>query len=280
MNNLQIFNNAQFGEIRTIDENGTVLFCGSDIAKALGYSNTKDALARHCKEDGVVFHDLIDNMGREQHAKFINEGNVYRLITHSKLPAAEQFESWVFDEVLPTIRRNGAYMTDDTLEYALTSPDFLIQLATKLKEEKAKRIELEAQVEQDKPINIRINQKIEQQRQFRELATNISPSSGGGHSSGVSDKVGMAVAKIATLEQEINAEIDELIRVKAEIEHTISAVADERLRLILIARYINCKTFEYIACEMHYSYKQICRLHGKALLRVQNVLECPIASVV
>lgn len=113
MNNLQIFNNAQFGEIRTIDENGTVLFCGSDIAKALGYSNTKDALARHCKEDGVVFHDLIDNMGREQHAKFINEGNVYRLITHSKLPAAEQFESWVFDEVLPTIRRNGAYMTDD-----------------------------------------------------------------------------------------------------------------------------------------------------------------------
>lgn len=120
MNNLQIFNNAQFGEIRTIDENGTVLFCGSDIAKALGYSNTKDALARHCKEDGVVFHDLIDNMGREQHAKFINEGNVYRLITHSKLPAAEQFESWVFDEVLPTIRRNGAYMTDDTLEYSRT----------------------------------------------------------------------------------------------------------------------------------------------------------------
>lgn len=129
-------------------------------------------------------------------------------------------------------------------------------------------------------INIRINQKIDQQRQLRELATNISPSSGGGHSSGVSDKVGMAVAKIATLEQEINAEIDELIRVKAEIEHTISAVADERLRLILIARYINCKTFEYIACEMHYSYKQICRLHGKALLRVQDVLECPIASVV
>lgn len=129
-------------------------------------------------------------------------------------------------------------------------------------------------------INIRINQKIDQQRQLRELATNISPSSGGGHSSGVSDKVGTAVAKIATLEQEINAEIDELIRVKAEIERTVSAVSAERLRLILIARYINCKTFEYIACEMHYSYKQICRLHGKALLRMQDVLECPIASVI
>lgn len=59
MNNLQIFNNAQFGEIRTIDENGTVLFCGSDIAKALGYSNTKDALARHCKEDGVNTHGRV-----------------------------------------------------------------------------------------------------------------------------------------------------------------------------------------------------------------------------
>ena len=149
MNNLKIFKNDQFGEIRTAEENGTVLFCGSDIAKALGYSNTKDALSRHCKEDGVAFHD---SMGREQQAKFINEGNVYRLITHSKLPAAEQFEHWVFDEVLPTIRRNGAYMTDDTLEQALTSPDFLIQLATKLKEEKAKRVELEAKVEQDKPM--------------------------------------------------------------------------------------------------------------------------------
>lgn len=152
MNELKIFKNEQFGEIRTVeDENGKVLFCGSDVAKALGYSNTKDALARHCREDGVAFHDLIDNMGRQQQAKFINESNVYRLITHSKLPSAQQFESWVFDEVLPTIRKHGAYMTDNTLEKALTSPDFLIQLATKLKEEKEKRIELENKVEQDKP---------------------------------------------------------------------------------------------------------------------------------
>ena len=152
MNDLQIFKSDQFGEIRTVeDENGKVLFCGSDVAKALGYVNTKDALARHCRDDGVVFHDLIDSMGREQQAKFINESNVYRLITHSKLPAAQQFESWVFDEVLPTIRRHGAYMNESTLEQALTSPDFLIQLATKLKEEKAKRIELETKIEQDKP---------------------------------------------------------------------------------------------------------------------------------
>ena len=72
---LQIFKNEDCGEIRIAEENGKVWFCGSDVAKALGYSNTKDALARHCKEDGVAFHDLIDSMGREQQAKFINEGN-------------------------------------------------------------------------------------------------------------------------------------------------------------------------------------------------------------
>lgn len=148
MNNLQIFNNAKFGEIRTIEENGTVLFCGSDIAKALGYARPADAISAHCKGVCVL---PTPSAGGMQNTKFIPEGDVYRLIAHSKLPTAEQFESWVFDEVLPTIRRNGAYMTDDTLEQALTSPDFLIQLATKLKEEKAKRIELEAQVEQDKP---------------------------------------------------------------------------------------------------------------------------------
>ncbi len=148
MNNLQIFNNAKFGKIRTIEENGTVLFCGSDIAKALGYARPADAISAHCKGVCVL---PTPSAGGTQNTKFIPEGDVYRLIAHSKLPAAEQFESWVFDEVLPTIRRNGAYMTDDTLEHALTSPDFLIQLATKLKEEKAKRIELEAQAEQDKP---------------------------------------------------------------------------------------------------------------------------------
>lgn len=148
MNNLQIFDNAKFGKIRTIEENGTVLFCGSDIAKALGYTRPNDAISAHCK---ATVKRRTPISGKMQEINFIPEGDVYRLIAHSKLPAAEQFERWVFDEVLPTIRRNGAYMTDDTLEHALTSPDFLIQLATKLKEEKAKRIELEAQVEQDKP---------------------------------------------------------------------------------------------------------------------------------
>lgn len=150
-NNLKVFVNEQFGEIRTVEENGKVLFCATDVARALGYSDTAKAIKTHCREDGWAICPVIDSMGREQQAKFINEGNVYRLITHSKLPSAERFEHWVFDDVLPSIRRHGAYMTDETLEKALTSPDFLIQLATQLKEEKAKSAELAAKVEQDKP---------------------------------------------------------------------------------------------------------------------------------
>ncbi len=98
MNELTIFKNEQFGEIRTIEENGKVLFCGSDVAKALGYSSPKDAITAHCK--GAVKRRLLTK-GGEQDVKFIPEGDVYRLITHSKLPTAEKFESWVFDEVLP-----------------------------------------------------------------------------------------------------------------------------------------------------------------------------------
>lgn len=90
-------------------------------------------------------------MGRQQEAKFISEGNVYRLIAHSKLPTAEKFERWVFDEVMPTIRKHGAYMTASVIEQALTSPDFLIQLATQLKEEQAQRKALEQRVEADRP---------------------------------------------------------------------------------------------------------------------------------
>lgn len=105
MNELQIFNNEEFGEIRTVEKDGKILFCGSDVAKALGYSNTRDALGKHCKKDGVAFYDTIDSLGRKQETKFINEGNLYRLIVKSKLPSAEKFETWVFEEVLPSIRK-------------------------------------------------------------------------------------------------------------------------------------------------------------------------------
>lgn len=107
MVDMQIFANADFGSIRTIEQDGKVLFCGRDIAAALGYANTKDALAKHCK--GVANCYPLQTPGGIQEVRFIAEGDVYRLITHSRLPAAEQFERWVFDEVLPAIRRTGSY---------------------------------------------------------------------------------------------------------------------------------------------------------------------------
>lgn len=114
-NDLAVFKNEQFGEIRTIDEQGKVYFCGKDVAIALGYKDSINAVKQHCRKDGVVKHHLIDSMGRKQSAIFINEGNLYRLITHSKLPEAEKFESWVFDEVLPQIRKTGKYEASDKL---------------------------------------------------------------------------------------------------------------------------------------------------------------------
>ena len=124
-------------------------------------------------------------------------------------------------------------------------------------------------------INTNINSKIAQQQRLRELATCVSPSSdGGGHGSGVSDKVGSTVAKIADLDAEINAEIDKLVDVQRDILQTISKVSDDCLRIILTERYINCRTFEQIAVVVNYSYMQTCRLHGKALSAVQNVIEC------
>ena len=107
MNELMILNNPEFGTIRTIDENGSVLFCGNDVAKALGYKSPKDAIAAHAK--GAVKRRTLTD-GGEQEMLFITEGDIYRLAARSKLPGAEKFESWIFDEVLPSIRRSGGYI--------------------------------------------------------------------------------------------------------------------------------------------------------------------------
>jgi anti-repressor protein len=111
-NGMQVFKNEEFGQVRVIDEGGKTLFCGADVAQALGYSNFRDAIRRHCK--GVVKRDSLTN-GGAQSLSYIPEGDVYRLVTHSKLPSAEKFERWVFDDVLPTIRRTGGYVDNDEL---------------------------------------------------------------------------------------------------------------------------------------------------------------------
>jgi len=106
MNELQIFKNEEFGQVRTIEIDGKPYFMGSDIAKALGYSRPNDAIKQHCR--ATVKHRTPIS-GKMQEVNFIGEGDMYRLITHSKLESAERFEYWVFDEVLPALRKTGSY---------------------------------------------------------------------------------------------------------------------------------------------------------------------------
>lgn len=135
---LEIFQNKEFGTVRAIEEGDKVLFCATDVAKALGYSNQRDAVGRHCK--GVVKRDTLTS-GGTQELSFIPEGDVYRLIIRSNLPSAEKFEHWVFDEVLPSIRKHGLYAVDEVLN----NPDLLIGALMELKREREekKRLELE-----------------------------------------------------------------------------------------------------------------------------------------
>lgn len=151
MSDLQIFKNEMFGELQILIQEGKEYFPATEVARLLGYSNPHKAIKDHCKVEGVN-ESLVPTIGGNQMKKFINEGNLYRLIVKSKLPEAEKFEKWVFEEVLPSIRKNGAYMTDATLEKAISDPDFMIGLLTNLKQEKQKRMELERKVEQDRPL--------------------------------------------------------------------------------------------------------------------------------
>ncbi|MFT5872787.1 MAG: prophage antirepressor-like protein [Clostridium sp.] len=112
MDNLQIFKNEQFGEVRWIKVNEKDYAVGIDIAKSLGYKNPNDAIVRHCK--GYVKHAVPTNSG-EQQMNVITEGDIYRLTAKSELPGAEKFESWIFDEVLPVIRKTGGYVNNDDL---------------------------------------------------------------------------------------------------------------------------------------------------------------------
>ena len=156
MYELKVFSNEEFGQVRTLIVNGEPYFIGKDVAEKLGYKNTSDALVKHVDEDDkmqIAKHDLKnqDDIGTKG-AQIINESGLYSLVLGSKLPSAKKFKRWVTSEVLPSIRKYGAYMTESTIEKALNSPDFLIQLATKLKEEQEARKALEVKVEEQKPL--------------------------------------------------------------------------------------------------------------------------------
>ncbi|MDU2383249.1 MAG: phage antirepressor [Finegoldia magna] len=150
MQELQIFKNNEFGEVRTKVINNEPYFSLNDVCRILEIKNTSDAKSR-LNKDGVGTTEVIDSMGRTQLANFINESNLYKLVFQSRKAEAEKFADWVTSEVLPSIRKHGAYMSSDVIEKTLSDPDYLIRLATNLKEEKAKRALAEAQIERDKP---------------------------------------------------------------------------------------------------------------------------------
>lgn len=148
MNEIQIFENPEFGQVRTVEVNGEPYFIAADICNALELSNTTVALDRLDDDEKSKL-----NLGLSGGlTNCVNEYGLYSLVMASRKPSAKKFKRWVTHEVLPSIRKHGAYMTDEALYRAITEPDFLIQLATELKAEKEKRKVLEEKVERDKPL--------------------------------------------------------------------------------------------------------------------------------
>ena len=154
MNNLRVFNNTEFGQVRTINKKNEIWFVGKDIALALGYADTDYSIRVHVdSEDKQLFKPeeiqglKISNRGMV----FINESGLYSLVLSSKLPTAKKFKHWITSEVLPSIRKHGGYLTPDKIEEVLLNPDTIIRLATELKTEREKLANAEIQIEMDKP---------------------------------------------------------------------------------------------------------------------------------
>lgn len=151
-NELEIFKNEEFGEIRTVIIDGEPWFVAKDIASILGYKDPKNTVKNRCKRGRVFEIPHPQNPEKSLEAMVIPESDIYRLIIGSKLPSAQKFESWVMDDILPSIRKHGAYMTNEVIERTLTDPDYLIQLATALKEERQARKLAEEKIEKQKPL--------------------------------------------------------------------------------------------------------------------------------
>lgn len=149
MNDLQIFKNSEFGEIRTVTKNNEPWFIATDVCSALDISNTSQALTRldDDEKNTIILNEGIGNPNKS----IVSEYGLYNLILASRKKEAKKFKRWITHEVIPTIRKHGAYMSSDVIEKTLSDPDYLIRLATNLKEEKARRALAEAQIEKDKP---------------------------------------------------------------------------------------------------------------------------------
>lgn len=147
MNEIKVFENTEFGSVRTIEINNEPYFVGKDVAEILGYVKARNAIATHVDEEDKRDAPIQGDLGGLQTMTIINESGLYSLILSSKLPKAKEFKRWVTSEVLPSIRRHGMYATDELLN----NPDFAIKAFTALKEERERRKKLEAKVQEDKP---------------------------------------------------------------------------------------------------------------------------------
>lgn len=149
---LQIFTNSEFGSVRTLIRNNEPFFVASDICKSLSIGNSSDALSRlDDDEKGVA---SIDTPGGEQVMAIVSESGLYSLVLGSRKPEAKSFKRWITHEVIPSIRKHGAYMTPDTIDNIINNPDFGIKLLNALKEEREKTRLLSAKIEADKPKTI------------------------------------------------------------------------------------------------------------------------------
>ncbi|MCC2414004.1 phage antirepressor [Bacillus sp. FSL W8-0519] len=150
MNQLQVFNNEEFGQVRTVKQGEDVWFVAKDVSDILGFSEAS-AMTRTLDEDEKGLHNIQTVQG-VQKLTVINESGLYSSILRSRKKEAKAFKKWVTSEVLPSIRKHGAYMTDQVLEQAVTNPDFAIGLLTKLKEEKEKLAAAQQQIVQQQPL--------------------------------------------------------------------------------------------------------------------------------
>ena len=151
MNELKIFENPDFGIVRTVTINGEPWLVGKDVAEALGYSNTRDALDRHVDTEDKNTVANPDGKRGNPNMTIINESGLYALVLSSKLPTARRYRHWVTSEVLPSIRKHGLYATAETAERLLSDPDFVIRLFTEIKAEKEMRQQLEAEAAANAP---------------------------------------------------------------------------------------------------------------------------------
>ncbi|MDV8116116.1 BRO family protein [Bacillus cereus] len=151
MNQLQVFTNEEFGQVRTVTRGEDVWFVAKDVCDVLEIGNITKTMSR-LDEDEFTTSKVVDSQGRSQEMFIINESGLYSLIMTSRKPQAKAFKKWVTSEVLPSIRKHGAYMTDQVLEQAVTDPAFMIGLLTNLKEEKEKLAAAQQQIVQQQPL--------------------------------------------------------------------------------------------------------------------------------